>query len=105
MRYAQRAALVYKTIKQYSYKTGRMVQDENGTEVVCCHISHVNAQMQQRYGDVLGVNSRVIRIKGKLPKEVDSVLIDGKKYKVVPIKNYSDVHTILFVSEIVNDGR
>lgn len=106
MRYAQRVALVYKADKkkQYDYKLGKMTQGGIKTEVVCCNISNVNADLQQRYSDFLAVSSRVIRIKEKLSKEVESVLIDNKKYKVSPIKMHENNNTVLFVSEVASSG-
>lgn len=101
MRYNNRVVVQYKSNKRYDPEQGCIIEDWKQSEQVACHISHVSADIQQRYSDFLTVNSRVIRIQGKLSREVVTVLIDGKKYKIAPVKQYDDKHTVLYISEVV----
>lgn len=101
MRYNNRVVVQYKSNKRYDPEQGRVIAGWKQSEQVACHISHVNADIQQRHSDFLNINSRVIRIQGQLSDEVESVLIDDKKYKIAPIKQYDNKYTVLYVSEVV----
>lgn len=105
MRYNQRVILVIdnKQDEHYDHELGQMVGSEPIKKVVACHISNQGLRTQTTFTDKLAMDAKIVRLK-QIYKNIDYVLINGRKYIISMSRIINSHEMALYVNEVLENG-
>lgn len=103
MRYADKVVLKYidKTPKHYDPDLGRMVGGKEWTKTTACNVTGVSLDLQAELGELLNTNSIVVRFRGLIKDDIDTIEYDGSKYKPVTVRSYLAGRNVIYANKVV----
>ena len=103
MRYADKVVLKYidKTPKHYDPDLGRMVGGKEWTKTTACNVTGASLELQAKLGDLLNANSIVVRFRGPIKDDIDTIEYDGSKYKPVTVRSYLAGRNVIYANKVV----
>ncbi|MCE2227834.1 hypothetical protein ACXOSX_04415 [Streptococcus thermophilus] len=103
MRYADTVVLKYidKTPKHYDPDLGRMVGGKELTKTAPCNVTGASLELQAELGDLLNVNSIVVRFRSPIKDGIDTIEYNGSKYKPVTIRSYLSGRNVIYANKVV----
>nr|DAQ59146.1 MAG TPA: head closure knob [Caudoviricetes sp.] len=100
MRESERVELVFQAEKpKYDPELGRMTNAEPKKKVLPCFISELGLELKVKLLDKVDVDAKVLRFNHVITGPISSVIISGKRYKVVSRKTPERRSTVLYVAE------
>lgn len=103
MRYADTVVLKYidKTPKHYDPDLGRMVGGKELTKTEPCNVTGASLELQAELGDLLNVNSIVVRFRSPIKDGIDTIEYNGGKYKPVTVRSYLSGRNVIYANKVV----
>lgn len=102
MRESERVELVFQAEKpKYDPELGRMTNAEPTKKVLPCFISELGLELKVKLLDKVDVDAKVLRFNHVITGSISSVIISGKRYKVISRKTPERRFTILYVAEVM----
>lgn len=102
MRESERVELVFQTEKpKYDPELGRMTNAEPTKKVLPCFISELGLELKVKLLDKVDVDAKVLRFNHVITGSISSVIISGKRYKVISRKTPERRSTVLYVAEVM----
>jgi hypothetical protein len=102
MRESERVELVFQTEKpKYNPELGRMSNAEPTKKVLPCFISELGLELKVKLLDKVDVDAKVLRFNNVITGSISSVIISGKRYKVISRKTPERRSTVLYVAEVM----
>ena len=103
MRESERVELVFQTEKpKYDPELGRMSNAEPTKKVLPCFISELGLELKVKLLDKVDVDAKVLRFNHVITGSISSVIISGKRYKVISRKTPEQRSTVLYVAEVMS---
>lgn len=103
MRESERVELVFQTEKpKYDPELGRMSNAEPTKKVLPCFISELGLELKVKLLDKVDVDAKVLRFNNVITGSISSVIISGKRYKVISRKAPERRSTVLYVAEVMS---
>lgn len=102
MRESERVELVFQVEKpKYDPELGRMSNAEPTKKVLPCFISELGLELKVKLLDKVDVDAKVLRFNNVITGSISSVIISGKRYKVISRKTPERRSTVLYVAEVL----
>ena len=102
MRESERVELVFQTEKpKYDPELGRISNAEPIKKVLPCFISELVLELKVKLLDKIDVDAKILRFNHVVNGPISSVVIAGKRYKVISRKNPEQRSTVLYVTEVM----
>lgn len=102
MRESERVELVFQAGKpKYDPELGRMSNAEPTKKVLPCFISELGLELKVKLLDKVDVDAKVLRFNHVVNGPISSIVIAGKRYKVISRKNPERRSTVLYVAEVM----
>lgn len=103
MRESERVELVFQAEKpKYDPELGRMSNAEPKKKVLPCFISELGLELKIKLLDKVDVDAKVLRFNNVITGSISSVIISGKRYKVISRKAPERRSTVLYVAEVMS---
>ena len=102
MRESERVELVFQAGKpKYDPELGRMSNTEPIKKVLPCFISELGLELKVKLLDKVDVDAKLLRFNHVITGSISSVIISGKRYKVISRKTPEQRSTVLYVAEVM----
>lgn len=102
MRESERVELVFQAGKpKYDPELGRMSNAEPTKKVLPCFISELGLELKIKLLDKVDVDAKILRFNHVINGSISSVVIAGKRYKVISQKTPERRSTVLYVTEVM----
>ena len=102
MRESERVELVFQAEKpKYDPELGRISNAEPTKKVLPCFISELGLELKVKLLDKVDVDAKILRFNHVLTESISSVIISGKRYKVISRKTPERRSTVLYVAEVM----
>lgn len=102
MRESERVELVFQAEKpKYDPELGRMSNAEPTKKVLPCFISELGLELKVKLLDKIDVDAKILRFNHAINGSISSVIIAGKRYKVISRKTPERRSTVLYVTEVM----
>ena len=102
MRESERVELVFQAEKpKYDPELGRMTNAEPKKKVLPCFISELGLELKVKLLDKVDVDAKILRFNHVVTGPISSVIISGKRYKVISQKIPERHSTVLYVAEVM----
>nr|DAS03049.1 MAG TPA: head closure knob [Caudoviricetes sp.] len=102
MRESERVELVFQAEKpKYDPELGRMSNAEPTKKVFPCFISELGLELKVKLLDKIDVDAKILRFNHVINGSISSVIIAGKRYKVISRKTPERRSTVLYVAEVI----
>lgn len=102
MRESERVELVFQSGKpKYDPELGRMSNAEPTKKVLPCFVSELGLELKVKLLDKVDVDAKVLRFNHVITGSISSVIISGKRYKVISRKTPERRSTVLYVAEVM----
>nr|DAN50046.1 MAG TPA: head closure knob [Caudoviricetes sp.] len=102
MRESERVELVFQAEKpKYDPELGRMSNAEPTKKVFPCFISELGLELKVKLLDKVDVDAKILRFNHVVNGLISSVVIAGKRYKVISRKTPERRSTVLYVAEVM----
>lgn len=102
MRESERVELVFQAGKpKYDPELGQMSNAEPTKKVLPCFISELGLELKVKLLDKVDVDAKVLRFNHVINGPISSIVIAGKRYKVISQKNPERRSTVLYVVEVM----
>ena len=102
MRESERVVLVFQAEKpKYDPELGRMSNAEPTKKVFPCFISELGLELKVKLLDKVDVDAKILRFNHVVNGLISSVVIAGKRYKVISRKTPERRSTVLYVAEVM----
>ena len=102
MRESERVELVFQAGKpKYDPELGRMSNLEPTKKVLPCFISELGLELKVKLLDKIDVDAKILRFNHVINGPISSVVIAGKRYKVISRKSPERRYTVLYVTEVM----
>lgn len=102
MRYADTVVLKYhdKTKKRYDPELGHMVGGKERARTIACNVTGASLELQSKLGDLLNVNSIVIRFRSPITVGIDTIEYNGSKYTPVTVRGYLAGRNVIYANKV-----
>lgn len=102
MRESERVELVFQAGKpEYDPELGRMSNAEPTKKVLPCFISELGLELKVKLLDKVDVDAKILHFNHVINGPISSVVIAGKRYKVISRKTPERRSTVLYVTEVI----
>ena len=102
MRESERVELVFQAGKpKYDPELGQMSNSEPTKKVLPCFISELGLELKVKLLDKIDVDAKILRFNHVINGPISSVVIAGKRYKVISRKTPERRSTVLYVTEVM----
>lgn len=103
MRESERVELVFQAEKpKYDPELGRMSNVEPTKKISPCFISELGLELKVKLLDKVDVDAKILRFNHVINGPISSVVIAGKRYKVISRKTPERRSTVLYVAEVMS---
>lgn len=102
MRYADKVVLKYndKTKQHYDPELGRMIGGKEWARTISCNVTGASLELQAKLGDLLNVNSIVVRFRSPITVGIDTIEYNGSKYKPVTVRDYLAGRNVIYANKV-----
>lgn len=102
MRYADKVVLKYndKTKQHYDPELGRMIGGKEWARTISCNVTGASLELQAKLGDLLNVNSIVVRFRSPITVGIDTIEYNGGKYKPVTVRDYLAGRNVIYANKV-----
>ena len=102
MRESERVELVFQVGEpKYDPELGRMSNAEPTKKALPCFISELGLELKVKLLDKVNVDAKILRFNHVIKGSISSVVVAGKRYKVISRKNPERRSTVLYVAEVM----